>query len=107
MVLRQENLISYIQKNGYTSLERVYENIATHFSDTRHKPWPNVLNFVQSFAIGSILIDIGCGNGKYLGQNKNIFDVGCDQSISLITVCKERDFEAFTGNCLNVPIKII
>lgn len=53
----------------------IYENIASHFSETRHRPWPNVLKFVQSFQIGSVLCDIGCGNGKYLGLNNNIFNV--------------------------------
>lgn len=56
-------------------VHEVYEHIATHFSDTRHKPWPNVQQFVQSFETGSILIDIGCGNGKYLGDIKNSFGV--------------------------------
>lgn len=56
-------------------VHEVYENIANHFSDTRHTPWPNVLEFVQSFHKGAILIDIGCGNGKYLGLNKNSFNV--------------------------------
>lgn len=56
-------------------VHEVYENIGSHFSKTRHKPWPNVLNFVQSLDVGSVLIDVGCGNGKYLGQNKTIYEV--------------------------------
>lgn len=54
----------------------IYENIFTHFSDTRNKSWPNVWNFVESFDSGSVLIDIGCGNGKYLNENKKFFKVG-------------------------------
>lgn len=53
----------------------VYENVAEHFSETRSKLWPNVLQFVQSLATGSVLVDIGCGNGKYLGENCNVFSV--------------------------------
>ena len=38
----------------------VYENIADHFSDTRHKPWPHVLEFLSSLASpGNVLIDVG------------------------------------------------
>ncbi|XP_018572744.1 alkylated DNA repair protein alkB homolog 8 [Anoplophora glabripennis] len=86
-------------------VHEIYENIAAHFSDTRHKPWPNVLEFVQSFETGSILIDVGCGNGKYLGQIKNSFGVGCDQSSGLINICKDRGFEVFVSNCLNIPLR--
>ncbi|CAG9819620.1 unnamed protein product [Phaedon cochleariae] len=86
-------------------VHKVYEHIASHFSDTRHKPWPNVLEFVNSFDSGSILVDVGCGNGKYLKHNKNIFDIGCDRSFGLVDVCKENGFEAFIANCLNLPLK--
>lgn len=69
-----------IKENMAVELEKmhvhnVYDTIADHFSDTRHKPWPNVLNFVQSLEMGSVLVDVGCGNGKYLGHNKSIFEV--------------------------------
>lgn len=64
-----------------THVFQVYEEIAPHFSDTRHKPWPQVLNFVNSLPMGAVLVDIGCGNGKYLGHNPHIFDV-CSTRIS-------------------------
>ncbi len=50
----------------------VYEKIAPHFSNTRYKPWPRIAQFLDSLEIGSIVADIGCGNGKYLGVNKDI-----------------------------------
>lgn len=58
-----------------THVYDVYDVIALHFSDTRCKPWPNVLKFLHSLELGSILVDVGCGNGKYLGCNKNVFGV--------------------------------
>ncbi|CAH0560688.1 unnamed protein product [Brassicogethes aeneus] len=88
-----------------THVHDVYENIANHFSDTRHKPWPNVLEFVQGFQLGSLLVDVGCGNGKYLGHNKNIYEMGCDTSLGLLEVCKNRNFNIFNANCLNIPLK--
>jgi alkylated DNA repair protein alkB family protein 8 len=48
----------------------VYEKIAPHFSNTRYKPWPKIAKYLESLPIGSFNIDIGCGNGKYLGVNK-------------------------------------
>ena len=53
----------------------VYEEIAQHFSDTRHSPWPKVLTFMDSISPGGVLIDVGCGNGKYLGHNSQLAKV--------------------------------
>ncbi|XP_044748795.1 alkylated DNA repair protein alkB homolog 8 [Coccinella septempunctata] len=88
-----------------THVHDVYERIADHFSDTRHKPWPNILKFVDSLVEGSILVDVGCGNGKYLGINKDIFNVGCDRSFGLTDVCKDRGFESLVCDCLSLPFK--
>lgn len=44
----------------------VYSSIASHFSATRYKPWPLVTSFLASLPPGSIGVDVGCGNGKYL-----------------------------------------
>ena len=57
-----------------THVHSVYENIAGHFSETRHRKWPRVAEFVTSLPLGSVLVDVGCGNGKYLG-NKNLAEV--------------------------------
>ena len=58
-----------------THVFEVYDKIASHFSDTRHKPWPNVDSFIRSLSPGSILIDVGCGNGKYLGLTPSVYTV--------------------------------
>lgn len=57
--------------NKPTSLEQkyvyeVYEKIALHFSETRYNPWPKILEFLKNIEPGSLVADIGCGNGKYL-----------------------------------------
>lgn len=57
------------------NVHNVYDEIASHFSETRHSPWPQVEEFVQLFAPGSVLIDVGCGNGKYLHLNSGIVKV--------------------------------
>ncbi|NWX17173.1 ALKB8 protein, partial [Aegotheles bennettii] len=56
-------------------VHKVYEEIATHFSSTRHSPWPRIVEFLRSLPKGSIVADIGCGNGKYLGVNKDLYMV--------------------------------
>ena len=54
---------------------KVYEEIAQHFSETRHSGWPRVLEFLDLLPDGSVVADVGCGNGKYLGVNKTLFMV--------------------------------
>lgn len=53
----------------------VYENVAGHFSETRSKKWPGVQQFLQSLEKGAMLVDVGCGNGKYLSERSDIYDV--------------------------------
>lgn len=70
----------------------VYDKIAPHFSNTRYKPWPKIQIYLDALPAGSLNIDVGCGNGKYLGCNrKNVFSIGTDRSINLLGICRERD----------------
>ncbi|XP_030311266.1 alkylated DNA repair protein alkB homolog 8 isoform X1 [Calypte anna] len=86
-------------------VHNVYEEIATHFSSTRHSPWPQIVEFLRSLPKGSIVADVGCGNGKYLGINKDLYMVGCDRSKNLVDICGERNVEAFVCDALSVPIR--
>lgn len=85
----------------------VYEKIAPHFSNTRYKPWPMVEEFMNSLPEGSIVLDVGCGNGKYLGCGKNLFTVGTDRSFNLIDIAnaKHEQFQTFVADSLYLPIR--
>ncbi|XP_050327686.1 alkylated DNA repair protein alkB homolog 8 [Bactrocera neohumeralis] len=97
------------------NVHSVYDRIAPHFSETRHTPWPRVAEFLRSFQTGSVLLDIGCGNGKYLQCNNNALTIGCDRSSGLINACLERAKiisedssnlpNAFRCDCLHVPVR--
>ncbi|CAO2648544.1 Nn.00g078110.m01.CDS01 [Neocucurbitaria sp. VM-36] len=69
----------------------VYEEIASHFSSTRYKPWPIVEHFLQEQRDGSVGADVGCGNGKYLAVNRNVFIVGSDRSTNLVKIAKQHE----------------
>ncbi|XP_059186442.1 alkylated DNA repair protein alkB homolog 8 [Centropristis striata] len=86
-------------------VHRVYDAIASHFSSTRHSPWPRVCHFLKSLPPGSVLVDVGCGNGKYLGVNPELMAVGCDRSSALVQICAERGFQAFVSDALSVPLR--
>ncbi|XP_015126239.1 alkylated DNA repair protein alkB homolog 8 [Diachasma alloeum] len=86
-------------------VHEVYEEISSHFDETRHKQWPNVAKFLESIEPGSFLLDVGCGNGKYLNETPGIFKVGCDRSSGLTGICRKRSFEVFLSDCLQLPFK--
>ncbi|XP_029458309.1 alkylated DNA repair protein alkB homolog 8 [Rhinatrema bivittatum] len=86
-------------------VHKVYEKIAGHFSSTRHTPWPKIVEFLLTLPEGSLVADIGCGNGKYLGVSKDLYMIGCDRSKTLVDICAEKKFEAFICDALSVPVR--
>ncbi|KAJ4791638.1 Alkylated DNA repair protein alkB-like protein 8 [Rhynchospora pubera] len=91
-----------IEKNF---VHRVYDAIAPHFSSTRFAKWPKVAAFLNSLTPGSVILDAGCGNGKYLGLNPDCFYIGCDISPSLIEICAKRDHEVLVADAVNLPYR--
>ncbi|MCJ1438294.1 tRNA methyltransferase, has a role in tRNA modification [Xylographa pallens] len=82
----------------------VYDQIASHFSSTRHKPWPIVEQFLQALPDGSVGIDVGCGNGKYLGVNPRILVVASDRSENLVKIAyRNGQSNALIANSLSLP----
>ncbi|XP_030632519.1 alkylated DNA repair protein alkB homolog 8 [Chanos chanos] len=86
-------------------VHQVYEEISAHFSSTRHSPWPRVRDFLLSLPPGSILADVGCGNGKYLGINPDVITLGFDRSSCLVGICADKGFEACVSDALCVPLR--
>lgn len=83
----------------------IYDKIAGEFSDSRYRAWPNVKKFIEELPIGTILVDLGTGNGKNLNLNKNVFSIGCDTSINLLDICRKNQYECLAANVLNLPFK--
>lgn len=82
-----------------THVHGVYEAIASHFSATRHKPWPFVSSFLASQPAGAVGLDVGCGNGKNMGVNRDVAMLGCDRSAALVALARDmwcRQAEATT-----------
>ncbi len=60
-----------------------------HWNHTRGKRkvyWHRVKDFLDALPFGSLVADIGSGDGKYFGVNPNITIVACDRSLKLLQV---------------------
>lgn len=86
-------------------VHHVYDAIAPHFSSTRFAQWPKVSSFLNSLPSGSLVLDAGCGNGKYLGLNPDCFFIGCDISPSLINICSDKGHEVIVADAVNLPYR--
>lgn len=45
------------------------------------QPWPIVERFLQNIPDGAVGIDVGCGNGKYLSVNPNVYIIASDRYV--------------------------
>ncbi|KAI6687677.1 hypothetical protein NL676_024505 [Syzygium grande] len=86
-------------------VHRVYDAIAPHFSSTRFAKWPKVATFLKTLPPGSLILDAGCGNGKYLGLNPDCYFIGCDISAPLIKICGDREHEVLVADAVNLPYR--
>ncbi|KAH8704270.1 S-adenosyl-L-methionine-dependent methyltransferase [Talaromyces proteolyticus] len=85
-------------------VHNVYQKIASHFSSTRYKPWPIVERFLQSQKPGSIGLDIGCGNGKYLTVNRDIYIIASDRSEALAKIAAQHQpHSTVVADILSLP----
>lgn len=98
-----EDITPVDQEQGY--VHEVYNDIASHFSDTRYKPWPIVEKFLLNLPKYSLGIDVGCGNGKYLGVNKDVFIIGTDRSDGLVDCAHKINprYNLGVADGLNLP----
>ena len=87
----------------------VYSTIAKHFSDTRYSHWKAVKDFLLEIPKYSIVLDIGCGNGKYSLVRNDLIFLAFDITHELLTIAKEtkkgsiKDF--MHGSCIHtLPI---
>uniref|UniRef100_A0A8C7D5R7 Methyltransferase type 11 domain-containing protein n=1 Tax=Oncorhynchus kisutch TaxID=8019 RepID=A0A8C7D5R7_ONCKI len=97
-------------EDAATRLERehvhsVYEKIAPYFNDSRDKAWPKVRQFLLEHEPGSIIADVGCGNGKYLHVNGSVFKLGCDVCLPLVDLARSQGHEVQLCDCLRLPYR--
>lgn len=63
---------------------KVYNHIAKHFSETRYSQWNSVKQFLDSLPPNSVVLDIGCGNGKNMLHRPHLHFIGSDITENLL-----------------------
>ncbi|KAH0792782.1 S-adenosyl-L-methionine-dependent methyltransferase [Histomonas meleagridis] len=86
-------------------VHQVYDAIAKHFDNTRYKPWPGVKNFVTNIKPYSLLLDLGCGNGRNLQINPSVIDLGSDLSMPLCKLASKHGRPIFRASALEIPLR--
>jgi ubiquinone/menaquinone biosynthesis C-methylase UbiE len=86
-----------------TKIEIFYDKIADEFDKTRVSLWRCVISFLNEFKNGSMVLDIGCGNGKYMNYRNDIIMKGIDISINLVEICKKKGFDVTKAAMTDIP----
>ena len=81
-----------------------YNVIGEHFSNTRHYVWPNVKSYIDKIEPGSLIADIGCGNGKNMYRS-DCEQIGLDFCDKFVEICKNKNQNVILGNCMSIPFK--
>lgn len=96
--------------NLVKKMERDYNIIATHFSQTRLQPWPEFEIIESLIKPGFQVLDVGCGNGRLAEFEQKIKDIqytGLDISTKLLALAREQYPKAkfVHGSILDMPFK--
>ena len=87
-------------------VHNIYDIISKHFSTTRKIIWPKVEDFINTFKSNSLILDIGCGNGKNMGSREDCIYIGLDACENLMKQAKlKSNCSYIVGNCINLPFE--
>ncbi|XP_028932382.1 probable tRNA methyltransferase 9B [Ornithorhynchus anatinus] len=86
-------------------VHQVYESTAPYFSGLQSRAWPRVRQFLLEQEPGSLVADIGCGTGKYLSVNSEVYTLGCDYCRPMVEVARKKGCEVTVCDNLNLPFR--
>ena len=72
------------------NVKDIYNKIANHFDKTRHSLWNIPNEFINAIKPNSLCLDLGCGNGKYLGIRQDITFYALDNSEKLLDIVNTK-----------------
>ena len=71
-----------------------YNKISEKYSRVRNKPWEELKFLFSDVKKGDMVLDLGCGNGRFYEYLKHAQYMGVDPSVELIKICKNNYPEA-------------
>ena len=103
-------LLSTLEQNN---VYNTYTQIAKHFSATREKIWPSVIDFYKKLENNSLILDAGCGNGKNLLINKELLKeknfkfIAFDLVPNFVNITKQRVQKYYDNTDIINPVENI
>ncbi|KAH9509983.1 hypothetical protein Btru_044784 [Bulinus truncatus] len=86
-------------------VQKVYNLIAPHYNDVKHRTWPKVNRFLKSLQPGSLVADVGCGNGRYLSVNPLIYKFGSDICSPFLEQARPEGHEIMAADNMTLPYR--
>ena len=84
-------------------VKNIYDIIASHFNNTRVYTWKWLDDFMYSLSKNSVILDIGCGNGRNMNFNNYHF-IGLDNCNKFLKICNNKNLNVIEANMKNIPI---
>eukprot|EP00804_Cyclotella_cryptica_P018252 CCRYP_005984-RA/>CCRYP_005984-RA protein AED:0.24 eAED:-0.41 QI:0/-1/0/1/-1/1/1/0/1017 len=93
-IIERTDLITPVTESKH--VHAVYDAIATQWHHTRGKRgvlWPGATQFLENLPPGSIVADVGCGDGKYFSAilGANSYVIGTDISEALLRTASSTE----------------
>ena len=84
-----------------------YRDIAQPFSASRAYLWEGVKGFLSRIPKGSLVLEVGAGNGKNLAlcKRNDICLTGCDLTTAFCEITQSRGFECPIANIVHLPYR--
>jgi ubiquinone/menaquinone biosynthesis C-methylase UbiE len=97
-------------KNLLQKVVKDYSKISTEFSNSRKHNWSEFESYLPYIKDQDILIDLGCGNGrfyKFIKEHRKLNYTGIDNNPELINFAKKLNpgVEFENGDILDIPVQ--
>lgn len=85
---------------------QVYDKLAPHYRQVQYSPWDTIVNVINSLPPGSLLLDIGCGSGRFMDLSKHVVNIGLDPATEQCKLCSEKGHaNVLRANGLQLPFR--
>lgn len=88
-------------------VKQVYSEISDDFNRTRYAHWEVVEKFILSLESGKKMLDLGCGNGKYLSLRQDMDFYALDNCENLIKIVNSKypNVRTFISDVVETPFE--